>query len=501
MSGNEASVVRDLLIVGGGINGAGMARDAAGRGLSVLLVEQDDLAGHTSSASTKLIHGGLRYLEYGEFRLVRESLKERERLWRMAPHIIRPLRFVLPLTQSPRPAWMVRSALFLYDHMGGRDRLPATETITLGRSPYGQGLADRSGKGFVYSDCWVDDSRLVMLNALDAAERGAEIRTRTRLLSARREGNRWLAAIADARGEREVRSRILVNAAGPWVADIVRMAGAHSNRSVRLIKGSHIVLPRLYEGGHAFMLQNPDRRIVFAIPFEGRFTLVGTTEESWSGPPGKARISDAETGYLIDTVNRYFDRPVGRSDVIWSYAGIRPLYDDRSGNAAAVTRDYVLDLDTAGPPLLSIFGGKITTYRRLAEHALDLLAPHSGAAGRAWTADAVLPGGNMADGNCDAFVDRLAGSYPAFPRTFIERLARAYGTRALRLLGEARTPADLGELFGGDLSRAEVDYLATQEWARSAEDILYRRSKLGLHLPPDTAARIDHYLETASPPR
>lgn len=487
---SEATV--DLLIVGGGINGAGIARDAAGRGLSTLLVEQDDLAAHTSSASTKLIHGGLRYLEYGELRLVRESLIERERLWGMAPHIIWPLRFVLPQTQSPRAAWMVRLGLLLYDHLGGRKKLPATETVALAHSSYGAGLKDRSGRGFVYSDCWVEDSRLVVLNALDAAERGAEIRTRCRFIAARRDGGLWKASICDAHGEREVRARALVNAAGPWVAEVLsRVPEAVAHRAVRLVKGSHLVVPRLYEGQHAFMLQNPDRRIVFAIPYEGKFTLIGTTDEPWTGPPGKARISDSEADYLLDTANRYFERQLTRSDIVWSYAGIRPLYDDRAGSAAAVTRDYVLDLDTGEglPPMLSIFGGKITTYRKLAEHALAELAPFFPHAAPAWTAGAPLPGGDLAD--FDAFVRALQSEHPGQAPELVHRLARAYGTRARRLLGQ-----NLGPDLGGGLYAGEVAYLRDTEWARTAEDILYRRSKLGLHMPPGTAERIDALLHT-----
>ena len=485
----------DLLVVGGGINGAGIARDAAGRGLSVTLVEAEDLAQHTSSASTKLIHGGLRYLEYGEVRLVREALIERERLWGMAPHIIWPLRFVLPQTQSPRPAWMVRAGLFLYDHLGGREKLPATQTIALDRSAMGAGLADRRGKAFVYSDCWVEDSRLVVLNAIDAAERGARIRTRTRLVSARRDGAVWEATIADAGGERVVRARALVNAAGPWVADVIgRAAGVSAERGVRLIKGSHVVVPRLYEGEHAFMLQNPDRRIVFAIPYEGRFTLLGTTDEAWQGAPGAATIDDAETDYILDTANRYFARRLGRDDVTWSYAGIRPLYDDHKGNASAVTRDYVLDLEADGPPMLSVFGGKITTYRKLAEAAMKQLARTFPQAGAAWTAGAALPGGEFPSDGFDALADRLAGTRPGFRRSLLRRLARAYGTRAERVLGNARTPEELGEEFGGGLHAAEIDYLVAAEWARTADDILYRRSKLGLHTPPGAAARIDAYL-------
>lgn len=486
----------DLLIVGGGINGAGIARDAAGRGLSVLLVEQDDLAGHTSSASTKLIHGGLRYLEYGEVRLVREALIERERLWGMAPHIIWPLRFVLPQTQSPRPAWMVRLGLFLYDHLGGRKKLPATETIRLDRSAKGAGLSDRRGKGFVYSDCWVEDSRLVVLNARDAADRGATILTRTRLVRARRDGGLWRATIADDAGEREVTARVLVNAAGPWVADVLtERAGVVTTRGVRLVKGSHIVIPRLYDGDHAFMLQNPDRRIVFTIPYEGRFTLVGTTDEPWRDAPAKASISEGETAYLLDTINRYFAKATTTADVRWSYAGIRPLYDDHAGNASAVTRDYVLDVDRGGgneAPVLSVFGGKITTYRKLAEHALGELSPLLPQAGPAWTAGAVLPGGDMDD--FDAFVAALVAERPGLPPALLRRLARAYGSDTRALIGEATTPADLGEDMGGGLTVAELDWLWTREWARTADDVLYRRSKLGLHVPPGTAERVADWL-------
>ncbi len=488
----------DLLIVGGGINGAGIARDAAGRGLSVLLVEQADLASHTSSASTKLIHGGLRYLEYGEFRLVREALIERERLWGMAPHIIWPLRFVLPQSHSPRPAWMVRLGLFLYDHLGGRKRLPGTQTVRLDRSPLGAGLAERDARGFVYSDCWVEDSRLVVLNARDAADRGAVVRTRTRLTGARCDGATWTATLEGAAGQETVRARALVNAAGPWVSDVLgRTEGARSTSAVRLVKGSHIVVPRLYEGDHAFMLQNDDRRIVFAIPYEGRFTLVGTTDQPWEAAPGPATISAAETRYLLDTANRYFTQQLSGADVAWSYAGIRPLHDDHAGNAAAVTRDYVLDLDAGDghAPMLSIFGGKITTYRKLAEHALAELAGVLPGIGAAWTAGAVLPGGDMAGGDFDRFLDGLVAARPGLPRALLTRLARAYGTRVEALLGGATGPADLGEDLGGGLTTAEVDYLVGQEWAMTAEDILYRRSKLGLHVPPGTMERLATYLD------
>ena len=500
----------DLLIVGGGINGAGIARDAAGRGLSVLLVEQDDLASYTSSSSTKLIHGGLRYLEYYEFRLVREALIERERLLGMAPHIIWPLRFVLPQSQSPRPGWMVRLGLFLYDNLGGRKELPGTEVIDLDRVARGNGLKPQAGKrkgnskgqiskgkAFVYSDCWVEDSRLVVLNAMDAAARGARIETRTRLVDAVSENGAWKATLEGPQGTREVSARMMINAAGPWVDKVLQRLGrAHNDRGVRLVKGSHIVVPRLYEGEHAFMLQNPDRRIVFAIPYEREFTLIGTTDEPWTEAPGKAEISQGEIDYLCETANRYFERQTTPSDIVWSYAGIRPLYDDHAANASAVTRDYVLDFDKRedAAPLLSIFGGKITTYRKLAEHALEHIAEVFPQANTAWTAGAKLPGGDLPDGNFDAYVHSLETAYPNMPQALLRRLARAYGSRSVELLGAAASPADLGEDFGGGLYAREIDYLVRAEWARSAQDILYRRSKLGLHVPKGAEAAIEAYL-------
>ncbi|MEZ5656073.1 MAG: glycerol-3-phosphate dehydrogenase [Sphingobium sp.] len=503
MSENLSARSVDLLVIGGGINGAGIARDAAGRGLSVLLVEQDDLASNTSSASTKLIHGGLRYLEYGEFRLVRESLIERERLWGMAPHIIWPLSFVLPQTQSPRPAWMVRLGLFLYDHIGGRKKLPATRTVQLDSSPYGEGLADRKGKGFVYSDCWVDDARLVVLNAMDAAQHGATILTRTRFVGARREGDRWIAQIEGPQGPEQVEARILVNTAGPWVSEVVDdIKGAAPKGKARLVKGSHIVVPKLYPGKQAYMLQNPDRRIVFAIPYEHDFTLVGTTDLPWDGEPAKPQISEAETDYLLDTANRYFDRTIARDEICWTYSGIRPLYDDQAKNASAVTRDYVLDLDRGqsgdAPALLNIFGGKITTYRKLAEHALSELARALPTSGPAWTAGAPLPGADMPNGDFDVFVAHLEAERPELPPALLYRLARAYGSKATLILGDARTMADLGEDFGGGVTAAEVNYLVTNEWAQTTQDILFRRSKMGLHVPAGTEKRIADYLKTSA---
>ncbi len=488
----------DLLVVGGGINGAGIARDAAGRGHSVLLCEQGDLAQATSSASTKLIHGGLRYLEYYEFRLVREALIERERLLAMAPHIIWPLRFVLPHEAHLRPAWLVRLGLFLYDHLGGRKRLPASEGLRFDGTGFGEALKPGFTRGFAYSDCWVQDARLVVLNAMSARDHGATILTRTRFLGAERIGSEWQAKLEDVEtgAKRQVTARILVNAAGPWVSKVLGQAGQATDKHVRLIKGSHIVVPRLYEGAHAHMLQNADRRIVFTIPYEQNFTLIGTTDVPFTGDPAKVAIAEDEIEYLCASVSRYFVKQVTPADVVWTYAGVRPLYDDAAKNAAAVTRDYVLDLEGATAPLLSVFGGKITTYRRLAEHALEKLAPFLGAA-KSWTASEALPGGDIADLDPERFLAGLQARYPFLPADVARRLARTYGTRALRILGEATSVADLGEDFGAGLSTAELDYLASEEWAKSAEDVLWRRSKLGLHVPTGAREKIEAYFETA----
>ena len=436
----------------------------------------------------------MRYLEYGEFRLVRESLAERERLWAMAPHIIRPMRFVLPQTQSPRPAWMVRLGLFLYDHIGGRKRLPKTKTVALSSAAEGDGLKDRKGRGFIYSDCWVDDARLVVLNAVDAKALGARIHTRTKFLSASRDGAGWAVRLAASSGRHTVEARAIVNTAGPWVSEVVeQVENAHPKGRVRLIKGSHIVVPRLFDGPHAYMLQNPDRRIVFAIPYQDQFTLIGTTDVPVDEPPQRAQIDDEEIAYLLDTANRYFTTQSGRGDIVWTYSGVRPLFDDQAANVSAVTRDYVLDLDRGRGGeacLLNVFGGKITTFRRLAEHAMDELG--LAGAGQAWTAGATLPGGEFAD--FDTFLADVCDRYPRFAQSFLKRLARAYGTRLHTIIGDAKQIADLGEDFGGGLTRAEVDYLVANEWAQTAQDILWRRSKLGLHVPEDTEDRLAAYL-------
>ncbi|KQQ12502.1 glycerol-3-phosphate dehydrogenase [Methylobacterium sp. Leaf122] len=492
----------DLLVIGGGINGAGIARDAAGRGLRVLLCERGDLAEHTSSASTKLIHGGLRYLEQYEFRLVREALAERERLMRLAPHIVWPLRFVLPYDAGLRPAWMLRLGLFLYDHLTRLKTLPGSTSLRLDRDAAGAPLQKRLTRGFAYSDCWVEDSRLVVLNALDAAERGAQIRTRTAVESAGRDEGAWTVTLydTDKRRRESVRARVVVNAAGPWVGEtLLRTLAVEARPKVRLVKGSHIVVRRLYEGDQAYILQQPDRRIVFAIPYERDFTLIGTTDVAHEGGPGPVVISAQETRYLCACINRSFERQIGPDDVVWSFSGLRPLYDDdAAANASAVTRDYVLELDTDGPPVLSVFGGKITTYRRLAEHALDRLGPHLPGLKPAWTGTAPLPGGDMDGADFERFLARLVAERPFLPAATARRLARAYGTRLEHLLGDAQALSDLGETFGGDLSAREVDYLVRHEWARTPDDILWRRSKLGLRSGRTDVARLGRALANPS---
>lgn len=486
--------VFDLLIVGGGVNGTGIARDAAGRGLRVLLVEQGDLAGATSSASTKLVHGGLRYLEHYEFRLVREALKEREVLLDSAPHIIWPLAFVLPHERSLRPAWMIRLGLVLYDHLGGRMRLPASYGVDLRKTPFAP-LRPEFKKGFVYSDCWVQDARLVVLNAIDARERGAAILTRTACVAARRQDGLWAADTLDTVSgvRRQVRARALINATGPWVGDFIGEAlKLPRPNALRLVKGSHVVVKRLYEGEHAFILQNSDRRIVFAIPYERRYTLIGTTDVPFEGDPGRVAISPEEASYLCEAVNRHFATRVTPADVRWSYAGVRPLYDDATVAASEATRDYVLDLtDERGrAPLLNVFGGKITTYRRLAEHVMLRLARYFPQARGPWTAGAKLPGGDMPGADFERYLAQARGRYPWLPAEFLWRLARNYGTRMERLLDGARRLEDLGRHFGGDFYEREARYLVDEEWAREPDDVLWRRSKLGLHLSAEAKARL-----------
>jgi len=488
----------DLAIVGGGINGVGIARDAAGRGLKVLLLEKDDLAAHTSSSSTKLIHGGLRYLEHYEFGLVAESLAEREVLLRAAPHIIAPLQFVLPHEPHLRPAWMIRAGLFLYDHIGGRKTLPSSFDVDLHASKWGAGLKDRFRKGFVYSDARVDDARLVVLNAISARELGAEIRTRTRLTGALRENGLWRLALVDTAGAAsEARARGLVNAAGPWVKEVHDQASREpANAGVRHVKGSHIVVPRVHREDHAYILQNADHRIVFVIPYQGEYSLIGTTDiavEKFEAPAA----SRDEIGYLCGIVNAYLSRPIDVADVVWSYSGVRPLYDDGSVDPSAVTRDYVLKLDLGeggGVPLLSIFGGKLTTYRRLAESALSELKPFFPGMKGEWTRREPLPGGDMPRGSLPAYERALAARYPSLPENLRGVLVRRHGTRTPRILGEAKTVDELGRYFGANLYAAEVDYLVHQEWARTADDVVWRRTKCGLHLDVAQRAAVAAYL-------
>jgi glycerol-3-phosphate dehydrogenase len=493
----------DVLVIGGGINGVGIARDAAGRGLSVLLVEQDDLGAHTSSASSKLIHGGLRYLEHYEFRLVAEALAEREVLLRIAPHLVRPARFIMPHVPQLRPRWMIRTGLFLYDHLGRRTRLPGSHAVRLDQPPYGSGLKSEFKHGFIYSDCRVDDVRLVVANARDAVAHGAILLTRTECVAAKREGDLWHARLVGREGEREVAARAVVNAGGPWVKTVLNERLRQPSRdNVRLVKGSHIVVPRLYTGDHAFILQNEDRRVVFMIPYEERYTLIGTTDVAHAGDLSRPQASAVEVEYLCRAASRYLERALTASDVVWHYAGVRPLYDDGSANPSAVTRDYVLRLDSdqGGTPVLSVFGGKLTTYRRLAEHAVEKLAPWFPGMGLAWTAAAFLPGGTIPGGDVARFEEHLAERHPQLPQALLHALARRHGTLAYQVLGDAPTTATLGEHFGADLYAREVDYLIEREWAQNAEDVLWRRTKAGLHLEPRQREAVGRYLAKRRPP-
>ncbi|PSJ59536.1 glycerol-3-phosphate dehydrogenase [Kumtagia ephedrae] len=494
--------VHDLAIIGGGINGCGIARDAAGRGLSVFLCEQGDLGSATSSASTKLIHGGLRYLEHYDFKLVRHALAERERLWAIAPHIIWPLRFVLPHRKGLRPAWLLRLGLFIYDHLGGRKLLPATRTLRLASDPLGAPLHDVSSVGFEYSDCWVQDNRLVVLNARDAESKGADIRPRTRCTAAKREGGLWRLTLqdADVGPAYTIQARAVVNAAGPW-AERVRssVVQVEAPGALRLVQGSHIVVKRLYEHDRCYIFQNPDGRIFFAIPYEEDFTLIGTTDRDFAGEPGAVRASNEEIAYLCDAASSYFRKAVTPTDVVWSYSGVRALFDDGAANAQKTTRDYVLALDAGRDeaPLLSVFGGKITTYRCLAEDALEKLAAvfpdwraHAG-----WTATKPLPGGDFPVDGAETLARHLRQDYPFLGERAARRLVRHYGTEARIILGKARSAADLGRDFGGSLSEAEVRFLIAHEYAASAEDIVWRRTKSGLTMTAGEIAALDAWLE------
>jgi len=493
----------EVLVVGGGINGAAIARDAAGRGLRVVLCEKDDLGQHTSSASSKLIHGGLRYLEHYEFGLVRKALLERETLLRSAPHIMRPLRFVMPHEAGARPAWLIRAGLFLYDRLARREFLPGSQALDLRAHPAGLPLQARFTRGFMYSDGWVDDARLVVLNALDARERGAVILTQARCAALQRQPDAWSASLEGQGARIQVRARCLVNAAGPWAGRFLHGAtNTPGARALRLIKGSHIVVPRLFEHPHGYIFQHPDGRIVFALPYEDAFTLVGTTDVDYRGELEKVAISAEETLYLCQLVNRYFQRAIAPADVLWSYSGVRPLVEDDSASAAAATRDYRLEPDRAGAPLLSVFGGKITTSRKLAEQAVDWIGDTLGKRAPAWTAHACLPGGDLygprpsARGvlEFDAWQARQALRYPWLAPPLLARYSRAYGTRIHTLLARRTTAADLGLEVVPGLFEAEIDYLMAHEWARASADILWRRTKLGLHVAPGSAALLDEWI-------
>jgi len=477
-------VIHDLLVIGGGINGVGIARDAAGRGLSVVLVERDDLAAATSSASSKLIHGGLRYLEHYEFRLVAEALAEREILLRVAGHLTWPTRFVMPHVPELRPRWMIRIGLFLYDHLTRRSLLPGSHAVRLDRSPYGAGLRPELKHGFVYSDCRVDDARLVVVNALDAARRGARVLVGSECVSARRDGAQWVAQLS---GGETVRARAIVNAAGPWVKQALNQRLGETTRdSIRLVKGSHIVLPSLYEGRHAFILQNDDRRVVFMIPYEDRFTLVGTTDIDFEGDAADLDASEAEVDYLCRAAGRYLARAPSPADVLWRYAGVRPLYDDGSEDPSAITRDYTLRVDDAegAAPVLSVFGGKITTYRRLAEHALERLAPYFPAMKPAWTGQTPLPGSDFTDR--EAAKRELFQRYPQVAPNVLQGVFRRHGVLGAEVLGDGR----LGEYYGAGLTERELGYLMGTEWARTAEDVLWRRTKCGLRMTEAQRSRV-----------
>jgi glycerol-3-phosphate dehydrogenase len=485
----------DLCVIGGGVNGAGIARDAAGRGLSVVLVEAKDLAQGTSSASTKLVHGGLRYLEFMEFKLVRESLIEREKLLAIAPHIIWPMQFILPHSAAQRPYWMVRLGLFLYDHLAKRNRIEGSTSVDLRSEAVGAPLSDAYSKGFSYHDCWVDDARLVALNAVDAAERGADIRTHTRCTKIKKSGEKWLVHLSDQKGgdDVKVRASMVVNAAGPWVRDVIDANGfGEYSPSVRLVKGSHLIIRRAFEGEHSYILQQEDGRIVFAIPYENDYTLVGTTEEAYDGDLYDVRISDDEIDYLCGAISTHFNQPIARKDVLWSYSGVRPLFDDGESEQRKVTRDFVLhdhpDLDL---PMISVFGGKITTYRVLAEKVVNKLLHLDARYTNPWTDEAALPGGDFLNDDVASFVAQKRQEYPWIEEVQLYRYARLYGTRMDRFLEGAKGFKDLGRHYGADLYEAELAYLVRYEFVRDLEDALWRRTKLGLHISEETQAALE----------
>ncbi|TAK91869.1 MAG: glycerol-3-phosphate dehydrogenase [Burkholderiaceae bacterium] len=494
--------IYDIAIIGGGINGAGIARDAAGRGLRVILVEQDDLAAHTSSASTKLIHGGLRYLEQFEFMLVRKALQEREVILRNAPHITWPLRFVMPHNSDMRPEWMIRAGLFLYDNLARREQLPDSETVRLQDHAAGTPLKSEFVTGFVYSDGWVDDARLVVLNALDAHERGAHILTRTRCIGGQSRNGLWEIGLQDTttQAQRTIRARALVNAAGPWVERLLtEKLHTASPYQLRLVKGSHIIVPKLFDHPYAYIFQNPDNRIIFAIPYQREFTLIGTTDIEYHGDPAQVTITADEIQYLCDMTNRYFNPQITPAAVVSTYSGVRPLLEDAANDASSVTRDYLLELDRSGAPLLSVFGGKITTYRKLAEDALEQLAPLFDASDHPWTRDTPLPGGDMLGADIDIFMIGLTQRTPWLPDRLRTRLARAYGARVYRLLDNALSLAELGAEIAPQVYECELRYSRDVEFARSGDDFLWRRSKLGLHLNVEECAAVTQWFEQNKP--
>lgn len=493
--------VHDLFVIGGGINGCGIARDAAGRGYSVFLAEMNDLASGTSSWSTKLIHGGLRYLEHYEFRLVRESLMEREILWANAPHIIWPLRFVLPHHKGLRPAWFLRLGLFIYDYIGGRKLLPATKTLDMAQDVSGKPLKPLFSKAFEYSDCWVNDARLVVLNARDAADRGANICTQTKVVKATRAAGVWSVTIRDKKTgvDEVIQARMLVNAGGPWVDEIIGHAlGKNDVSNVRLVQGSHIVVKRMFEHDKCYIFQNADNRIIFAIPYERDFTLIGTTDQDYKGDPKDVAITEAETDYLCAAASEYFKNPVRREDIVWTYSGVRPLFDDGASKAQEATRDYVLKVDgnASDGAVLNVFGGKITTYRRLSEHVLEKIEDILGKKGPTWTKIATLPGGDFAVQGFDALVTKIRTTYPFLDARRATRLARLYGTSAFIMLGDAKNMDDLGQQFGPDLTQIEADYLMEHEWAMESSDILWRRTKAGLVTNKTSVAALDAYVKS-----
>ena len=492
--------ITDVFVIGGGVNGCGIARDAVGRGYSVFLAEMGDLASGTSSAATKLVHGGLRYLEYYEFRLVHEALAEREVLWAMAPHIIWPMRFVLPHHKGLRPAWFLRLGLLVYDHLGARKLLPPTKTLDLRTDPIGRPLKDGYATAFEYSDCWVDDARLVALTARDAADKGAIIQTRTKVISATREDGLWTVKLQDVDSKLRgtVKARLVVNAGGPWVDQVLRESfGQKDAHHVRLVKGSHIVVRKLFDHDRAYFFQNKDGRIIFAIPYERDFTLIGTTDLDFKGDPHGIKISEDETQYLLAAATEYFEKPVTWQDIVWTYAGVRPLFDDHASKAQEATRDYVLrtEGDAKTGAVVNVFGGKLTTHRRLSEEALGHIEKVLGRKGEPWTKGSKLPGGEFGPKEFDTQVERLNELYPSLPDRLLRRLARQFGTRAATLLGSAKRMEELGQMFGADLTQREVDYLVDNEWARTADDILWRRTKLGLRIGLGDKARLDAYLQ------